>query len=118
MAISNAVGWAPVFGAAGGGSGSTSSVGMGGLANFGGTGGGVSAGGVETALAGLAPRGFGGATGGEATDSGAGTGAAVAGLTAATGSRGRGVLFHGFQTARAPPRASTAIVAANTASRG
>src|ERR1035437_5399854 len=161
MAVSNGVGLVPVFDSGGGGSSSASSIGSGGSAGFGATGGGVTFGGVETALAGLASGGwgfgratasffgsggsagfgatgggvtvggvettlaglassgwgFGGATGRGATDSPVGTGVAVAGLTSATRSGGCGLRFHGFQTARAPPRPSTATTAASTAGR-
>src|ERR1035437_3938344 len=162
MAVSNGVGLVPVFDSGGGGSSSASSLGSGGSAGFGVTGGGVTFGGVETALAGLASEGwgfgratafsvalggsagfgttgggvtfggvetalaglassgwgFGGATGRGATDSPVGTGVAVAGLTSATPSGGCGLRFHGFQTATAPPRPSTATTtAASTADR-
>src|ERR1035437_8386030 len=157
MAVSNGVGLVPVFDSGGGGSSSASSIGSGGLAGCGATGGGVTFGGVETALAGLASGGwgfgratafsvalggsagfgatgggvtvggvettlaglasscwgFGGATGRGATDSPVGPGVAVGGLTSATRSGGCGLRSHGYQTARAPPRPSTATTAAS-----
>src|ERR1035437_4984538 len=123
MALSNGVGLGPALASGGGGSSSASSSGSGVAAGVGATGSGgteVAFGGTETALAALASWGcgLGGATTGRgATGWRVGAGMAVAGRTAATGPGGGGTRFHGFQTARAPARPSTAATATSTAVR-
>src|ERR1039457_5659615 len=123
MALSNGVGLGPALASGGGGSSSASSVGSDGSAGVGATGSegrDVAFGGAETAVAGLASWGcgLGGATTGRgATGWRVGGNMAVAGRTAATGPGGGGTRFHGFQTARAPARPSTAATAPSTAVR-
>src|ERR1039458_2403572 len=123
MALSNGVGLGPALASGGGGSSSASSIGSGGSAGVGATGSegrDVAFGGAETALAGLASWGcgLGGATTGRgATGWRVGGSMAVAGLTAGTTPGGGGTRFHGFQTARAPARPSTAATATSTAVR-
>src|ERR1017187_9130456 len=122
MALSNGIGLGPALASGGGGSSSASSIGSGGSAGVGGTGSegrDVAFGGAETALAGLASWGcgLGGTTGRGATGWRVGGSMAVAGRTAATGPGSGGTRFHGFQTARAPARPSTAATATSTAVR-
>src|ERR1035441_10394584 len=123
-ALSNGVGLAPALATGGGGGSSASSIGSGTPAGFGASGTEGTEGteaafdGVETAFAGVPSRGRGldGATRGRgATGWRVGAGRAVAGLTAATASGGGGTRFHGFQTARPPPRPSTTATATSTA---
>src|ERR1039458_10529088 len=123
MALSNGVGLGPALPRGGRGSTPASSIGAGGSAGVGATGSegrDVAFGGAETALAELASWGcdLGGATTGRgATGWRVGGSMAVAGRTAATGPGGGGTRFHGFQTARAPARPSTAATATSTAVR-